>query len=110
VPFALLFAGSFAAAQAPQMVRVRGTIESVDGQMLTVKSGDGATLNWSLRRSRIDEVGKAMIIRRPQMRYSRHSYRKRVCHWAALAKASGKSENAQPSQAQRCEPNAAFKS
>ena len=46
--FALLFAGSFAAAQAPQMVRVRGTIESVDGQMLTVKSRDGATLNIRL--------------------------------------------------------------
>ena len=42
--FALLFAASFAAAQAPEMVRVRGSIDSVDGQMLTVKSRDGATL------------------------------------------------------------------
>jgi len=42
--FALLFAASFAAAQAPETVRVRGSIESVDGQMLTVKSRDGAAL------------------------------------------------------------------
>ncbi len=33
---------SFAAAQAPPTVRVRGTIESVDGSMLTVKARDGA--------------------------------------------------------------------
>jgi hypothetical protein len=46
--FALLFAGSIAAAQTPDMVRVRGTIESVSGPMLTVKSRDGATLNVKL--------------------------------------------------------------
>ena len=46
--FALLFAGSIAAAQTPDMVRVRGTLESVKGPMLTVKSRDGATLNVKL--------------------------------------------------------------
>ena len=35
--FAALFVSSFAVAQAPQTVRVRGTIEKVDGQTLTVK-------------------------------------------------------------------------
>ena len=42
--FALLFAASFAVAQAPETVRVRGTIKSVDGQMLSVESRDGAAL------------------------------------------------------------------
>jgi len=39
-----LFASSFAGAQAPQTVRVRGPIEKVDGQTLTVKLHDGNTL------------------------------------------------------------------
>jgi hypothetical protein len=43
--FALLFAG-IAAAQAP--VRVRGTIESVDGAMLSVKGRDGSPLKVKL--------------------------------------------------------------
>ena len=38
---ALLFAASSAVAQAPDSVRVRATIESVDGQMVTAKSRDG---------------------------------------------------------------------
>ena len=42
--FAALFASSFAGAQAPQTVRVRGTIEKVDGQTLAVKLRDGNTL------------------------------------------------------------------
>jgi hypothetical protein len=46
VAFALLTA--VAAAQAPDMVRVRGTIESVDGNMLNVKSRDGAMLKIKL--------------------------------------------------------------
>jgi hypothetical protein len=46
VAFALLTA--VAAAQAPEVVRVRGTIESVDGQMLNVKSRDGATMKVKL--------------------------------------------------------------
>ena len=37
-----LLAASLAAAQAPQIVRVRATIESVSGQTLSVKSRDGA--------------------------------------------------------------------
>jgi hypothetical protein len=36
-----LFAASLAVAQAPQTVRVRGTIEKVDGQTLIIKSRDG---------------------------------------------------------------------
>lgn len=42
--FVALFAVSLAAAQAPQMVRVRATIESVNGQTLNVKARDGAAL------------------------------------------------------------------
>jgi hypothetical protein len=41
---AVLFAASLALAQAPTPTRVRGTIESLDGQTLTVKSRDGATV------------------------------------------------------------------
>jgi outer membrane lipoprotein SlyB len=44
--FALLFAAATASAQQP--VRVRGTIEKVDGQVLTVKARDGATLTVKL--------------------------------------------------------------
>ncbi len=45
---ALLFAPSFAAAQAPQIVRVRATIESVSGSTLSVKSRDGAMMKVEL--------------------------------------------------------------
>jgi hypothetical protein len=45
---AIVFAASFAVAQAPEMVRVRATIESVDGQMLSVKSRDGAAMKIHL--------------------------------------------------------------
>jgi len=38
-----LFATSLALAQQPQTVRVRGTVEAVDGPMVTVKSRDGQT-------------------------------------------------------------------
>ena len=44
----LLFAGSMAAAQTPDMVRVRGTIESVNGSALSVKTRDGSTLKVKL--------------------------------------------------------------
>jgi len=37
-----------ALAQAPDVVRVRGTVQSVDGSMLTVKSRDGADLKIKL--------------------------------------------------------------
>jgi len=46
--FGALFAASLAAAQSPQTVRARGTIEKVDGQTLTVKSRDGNALSIKL--------------------------------------------------------------
>jgi hypothetical protein len=46
--FAVLFAASIAAAQAPEIVRVRGTVESVDGNMMNVKARDGAALKVKL--------------------------------------------------------------
>jgi hypothetical protein len=45
---AAAFAVTAALAQAPEMVRVRGTIDAVDGPMLTVKSRDGATMKVKL--------------------------------------------------------------
>src|SRR5271166_2485048 len=42
--FVLLFAASIAAAQAPDIVRVRGTVESADGRTLNVKGRDGAPM------------------------------------------------------------------
>jgi hypothetical protein len=44
----LLLAASMAAAQTPEMVRVRGTIESVDGQTVQVKARDGTPLTVKL--------------------------------------------------------------
>jgi hypothetical protein len=41
--FALLLATSASFAQQPAPVRVRGTVEAVDGPLLTVKSRDGQT-------------------------------------------------------------------
>jgi hypothetical protein len=46
--FALLFGASIAIAQTPQTVRVRASIESIDGSMLTVKSRDGAEMKIKL--------------------------------------------------------------
>lgn len=46
--FALLFAASPAAAQTPETLRVRGTIESVDGPILNVKTRDGTMLKLKL--------------------------------------------------------------
>src|SRR5260370_40870115 len=45
---ALLFATSLTAAQTPETLRVRGTIESVDGPVLNVKARDGAMLKLKL--------------------------------------------------------------
>src|ERR1700730_3733660 len=45
---ALLFATSFAAAQASQTVRVRATLENVSAPMLTAKSRDGAEMKIKL--------------------------------------------------------------
>ncbi len=41
--FGLILAASASFAQQPQTVRVRGTVEAVDGSMITVKSRDGQT-------------------------------------------------------------------
>jgi hypothetical protein len=46
--FALLFAASMAAAQQPQIVRLRGAIESVDSQTLAVKARDGTVMTMKL--------------------------------------------------------------
>jgi hypothetical protein len=60
--FALLFAASFAAAQAPEMVRVRATIETVDGSMLTAKSRDGIEMKIKLAdNAPVNEVVKASL-------------------------------------------------
>jgi|SRR5580704_9496856 hypothetical protein len=45
---ALLLAVSFAAAQAPQVVRVRATVESVNGSLISAKSRDGAEMKVKL--------------------------------------------------------------
>jgi hypothetical protein len=45
---AFVFAATAALAQSPDMVRVRGTIQSVDGSMLDVKARDGADLKIKL--------------------------------------------------------------
>lgn len=59
---ALLCAASFAAAQAPQIVRVRATIESVDGQNITAKSRDGAEMKIHLAdNAPVNEVVKASL-------------------------------------------------
>ena len=47
--FALLLAGSTSFAQQPPPVRVRGTVEGVDGDIVTVKSRDGAALKLKLK-------------------------------------------------------------
>jgi hypothetical protein len=60
--FAALLVASFAAAQAPQVVRVRATIDSVDGQTLAVKSRDGAMMKVQLAANApVNEVVKASL-------------------------------------------------
>lgn len=57
-----LLAATFAAAQAPQMVRVRATIDSVDGPVLAVKGRDGAMMKVELApNGPVNEVVKASI-------------------------------------------------
>jgi hypothetical protein len=59
---ALLFAASFAAAQAPQTVRVRATLENVSVPMLTAKSRDGAEMKIKLAdNAPVNEVVKASL-------------------------------------------------
>jgi hypothetical protein len=45
---ALVFAASVAVAQQPQIVRLRGAVESVDGQTLTMKGRDGMSMSMKL--------------------------------------------------------------
>lgn len=60
--FAILFTASFAAAQAPQVTRVRATIESIDGQLLTVKGRDGTAMKVKLAdNAPVNEVVKAPL-------------------------------------------------
>jgi Domain of unknown function (DUF5666) len=59
---ALSFAASLAVAQAPEMVRVRATIESVDGSTLMVKSRDGVEMKIKLAdNAPVNEVVKAAL-------------------------------------------------
>jgi hypothetical protein len=59
---ALLFAASFTAAQAPQMVRVRATLENVSVPMLTAKARDGAEMKIKLAdNAPVNEVVKASL-------------------------------------------------
>ncbi len=60
--FAALFAASFAAAQAPQVVRIRATIESVNGTLINAKSRDGAEMKVQLApNAPVSEVVKASV-------------------------------------------------
>ncbi len=64
--FALALAAALVAtsavAQQPGMVRVRGTIEKVDGSTLTVKSRDGSTLTVKLAdKARVTAMVKATL-------------------------------------------------
>jgi hypothetical protein len=45
---AFAFAATAGLAQQPQRVRIRGTLEKVDGQVLTVKSREGATVTVNM--------------------------------------------------------------
>ena len=59
---ALLFTASFAAAQAPQMVRVRATLENVSVPMLTAKARDGSEMKIKLAdNAPVNEVVKASL-------------------------------------------------
>ena len=59
---ALLFATSFAAAQAPQTMRVRATLENVSVPMLTAKARDGAEMKIKLAdNAPVNEVVKASL-------------------------------------------------
>ncbi len=59
---ALLCAASFAAAQAPDVVRVRGTIENVSGSVIEVKDRNGAALKIKLAdNGPVNEMVKASL-------------------------------------------------
>jgi len=60
--FAALFAASFAAAQAPQVVRIRATIESVSGTLINAKGRDGAEMKVQIApNAPVNQVVKAAL-------------------------------------------------
>jgi outer membrane lipoprotein SlyB len=60
--FAFLFAASIAVAQQGPPLRIRGTIEKVDGSMLTIKARDGNTMQVKLADNpRITAMVKATL-------------------------------------------------
>ena len=62
ITLALAFAASSTLAQQPQTMRIRGTIEKVDGQDLVIKSRDGSDLNVKLaENARVLALVKASI-------------------------------------------------
>lgn len=65
-----VFAASFAVAQAPEVVRVRATIESVDGQMITAKARDGAAMKIHLA----DNAPVNELVRVPLSDIKQNSY------------------------------------
>ena len=67
---ALLLTVLSATAQAPETVRVRATIESVDGAMLTAKSGDGTPLKIKL----VDNAPVSEVVKAPLSDIKQGSY------------------------------------
>lgn len=60
--FAAILTASFAAAQAPQMVRIRATIESISGTLINAKSRDGAEMKVQLApNAPVNQVVKASL-------------------------------------------------
>ena len=60
--FAFFFAASMAGAQEPQTIRIRGTIENVDGPKLAIKARDGSTIQVKLGdNARITAMVKATV-------------------------------------------------
>jgi hypothetical protein len=69
--FALLLATSASFAQQPPPVRVRGTVEAVDGPMLTIKSRDGQT---TYKVKLTDNAAVRGIVRAPLSDIKSNSY------------------------------------
>jgi hypothetical protein len=68
--FAALLAASFAVAQAPEIVRVRATIETVDGQTIAAKSRDGAEMKIHL----VDNAPVNEVVKVPLSDIKQNSY------------------------------------
>ena len=69
--FALLLATSASFAQQPPPVRVRGTVEAVDGPMLTIKSRDGQT---TYKVKLTDNAAVRGIVKAPLSEIKNNSY------------------------------------